>query len=70
MLSLPTFLKPKDLLLAYVKPAFRLRVRFFFIFEKEALEDFDLMMMPSTASAACDNTITATSAIDFLKKWR
>jgi hypothetical protein len=53
-----------------VKPAFRLRVRFFFIFEKEALEDFDLMMMPSTASAACDNTITATSAIDFLKTCR
>jgi hypothetical protein len=50
-----------------VKPAFRLRVRFFFMFEKEALEDFDLTMMPSTASAVCDNTITATSATDFLK---
>jgi hypothetical protein len=52
-----------------VKPAFRLRVRFFFMFEKEALEDFDLTMMPSTANAACDNTITATSATDFLKTW-
>jgi hypothetical protein len=40
------------------------------MFEKEALDDFDLMMMPSTASAACDNTITATSATDFLKTWR
>jgi hypothetical protein len=49
-----------------VKPAFRLRVRFFLMFEKEALEDFDLMMIPSTANTAWDKTITAKIAIDFL----
>jgi hypothetical protein len=49
-----------------VKPAFRLRVRFFLIFEKEALEDFDLMMIPSTANTAWVKAITAKIAIDFL----
>jgi len=41
-------------------------VRFFLIFEKDDLEDFDLMMIPSTANTACDKTITAKIAIDFL----
>jgi hypothetical protein len=36
------------------------------MFEKEVLEDFDLMMIPSTANTAWDKTITAKIAIDFL----
>jgi hypothetical protein len=51
-LDAPVFLNPKDLLSLYEKPAFKLRVIFFFILEKEALEDLLRITIPSTAKTA------------------
>jgi hypothetical protein len=48
----PVFLNPKDLLSLYENPAFKLRVIFFFILEKEALEDLLRITIPSTAKTA------------------
>jgi hypothetical protein len=48
----PVFLKPKDLLSRYAKPEFRLSVMFFFMLEKDDLDDLLRMIIPSTAKTA------------------
>jgi hypothetical protein len=69
----PVFLNPKDLLSLYEKPEFKLRVIFFFILEKDALEVLLRITIPSTAKTAVAITkqnnvavILAENVLDFV----